>query len=259
MINAAIKNRRFKDLNPVVCGYEECGKGKSYGPAVRDIYLMHFLIDGKGLFVRDKKDYTVQKGQIFLIRPFEVTYYQADLEDPWVYEWIGFSGNMAQELFTEAGLDETCVFDAHDCAPIFDEMLSASNEPNYELYLLGKLYELFFALTKKVNIKKTVSREYVKHAIDILAANYMNDISISNIAHSLHIDRRYLCRIFTQEKGVSPQQYLVHLRMKKAAALFSDMNITVADAARSVGYSDQFNFSKMFKKIMGVTPSQYKK
>ena len=133
-----------------------------------------------------------------------------------------------------------------------------ANGENKEIYILGKLYELLYILAKDVPIKKVLSSDYVQRAIDFLEAKYASDVTISKVAVALNIDRRYLSRIFSHKVGVSPQKYLVNIRMKKALNLISEKGLNVAEAARSVGYSDQYNFSKIFKKTIGFAPSYYK-
>ena len=71
------------------------------------------------------------------------------------------------------------------------------------------------------------------------------------------LDQRYLTRLFKAKKGISLQQYIIDTKMKKAAILIKDFS--VADTAKMVGYDDVFNFSKMFKKNIGVSPLKYKK
>ena len=78
------------DINPSRCGVEACAPGHSFGPAVREYFLLHYVVRGKGIFRRGKREYTLQAGAIFVIRPGEVTYYEADMRDPWEDMWAGF-------------------------------------------------------------------------------------------------------------------------------------------------------------------------
>ena len=66
----------------------------------------------------------------------------------------------------------------------------------------------------------------------------------------LGIDRRYFSRLFTREAGVSPQAYLIAVRLQKAAGLLASRLCSVAEAAESVGYADAFAFSRMYKNSM---------
>ncbi len=70
------------DLNLYHCGSENCAPGHSYGPAIRDHYLIHYILDGKGFFQVNNKTYHLKNGQGFLICPDIITYYEADKENP---------------------------------------------------------------------------------------------------------------------------------------------------------------------------------
>jgi AraC-like DNA-binding protein len=98
---------------------------------------------------------------------------------------------------------------------------------------------------------------YTKRTKDYIMANYANHISIEGIAYMLGIDRRYLCRVFYKNTGNTPQNFLINYRLEKAAALLNKHSYSVSEAARSTGYDDIYNFSKMFKKKYGVPPSHY--
>jgi len=90
MNSKIIINKGYRDINPKVCGYEECVPGHFYGPAVRSYWLLHFVVSGKGRFKTPRGEYFLEKNDIFIIRPSDVTYYEADGDSPWSYIWIGF-------------------------------------------------------------------------------------------------------------------------------------------------------------------------
>ena len=85
MKDTLLDNLHMADINPRICGVEACAPGHSFGPAVREYFLLHYVVRGKGIFRRGKREYTLQAGEIFVIRPGEVTYYEADMRDPWEY------------------------------------------------------------------------------------------------------------------------------------------------------------------------------
>jgi AraC-like DNA-binding protein len=128
-----------------------------------------------------------------------------------------------------------------------------------EIFLCSKIYELFSYLHEEFNptLKGSTGNLYSKRAKDYIMANYANHISVENIANMLGIDRRYLCRVFSKNIGETPQNFLVNYRLEKAAVLLTKHSYSVGEAARSTGYDDIYNFSKMFKRKYGVPPSRY--
>ena len=104
-IRSSLK-RPFQDLRMVFCGREACKPLHSWGPVVRPTWIIHYILDGKGIFKTDAQTWHLHERQGFLIEPETQTFYQADAKEPWTYCWIGFEGSMAPMLVEELGLGE---------------------------------------------------------------------------------------------------------------------------------------------------------
>ena len=96
-----LNNVKFNDFRLCYCGYEECEPGHSFGPAVKNHYVLHYVLSGKGEFSVNNQHYTISKGEAFLIEPNVRAYYKADEETPWTYLWVGFDGDHAEEYLRE--------------------------------------------------------------------------------------------------------------------------------------------------------------
>lgn len=262
MHHIPLLNKCFKDINPLICGWETCDKGHFFGPASREYYLIHFIISGSGIFERAGKRYTLSKDSLFLISPYELTFYKADNENPWEYIWIGFNGSSAPDLLKNSGFsDGICTMHMPSLRNTFLSMKDAENmQRSSELYLCGKIFEFFSYVSEEFSQtqKGSSTSVYCKRAKDYIMANYASQLSVESIANMLGIDRRYLCRIFNKHTGNTPQNFIVNYRLEKAALLLSKYGYTVAEAGRSTGYDDIYNFSKMFKKKYGIPPSLYR-
>lgn len=246
LYNAILENKHFHDLNPLVFGGETCSPGYSFGYNIRDFWLVHYIVSGKGYYENNGKTYEVNTGNIFIIRPNEVTKYYTGQENNWTYIWIGFDGALA-ENFSSLPL----VVDLK--SNIFKEMLSVEGLINSkEEFLAGKLFLLYSEL-----FCDKVSSKYTEAVKNFIYNNYMSNTSVETIANSLNLNRRYLSRIFKQDTGVTIQEYILETRFCKAFELLSN-GYSVKDAAYMVGYSDPFVFSKLFKKHTGRTPASVK-
>ena len=100
-------NNEDRDLLLQFCGYSTTAPLHSFGPAVRPHYLIHFILNGKGIFQKGDKTYHLETGQGFFIEPDELTFYQADAKEPWEYLWVGFNGTMVPELLKQIGLSSS--------------------------------------------------------------------------------------------------------------------------------------------------------
>lgn len=256
-------NTGLRELYPLFCGFEDCSSGHSFGPAVRDYYLIHCVTSGFGTFYSRKKEYRLSRGQCFFICPDEVTFYKADDDNPWSYTWIAFSGENAA-LFTRlAGLDGEPVFGSEKITEIFENLRrqiadgALDNEKN-EFAMLSVLYAVFAQLPRKA-ASESQREFYVRQVRNYVDNMVSNPIYVQRIADFCRLDRHYLCRIFKAETGLTLQQYVIDCKMRKAKNLLLLSDISVGDVARSVGYYDAFNFSKMFKKHFGLSPTEFRK
>lgn len=242
-------DEQYAGLNPVQFGYEDCAPSHSFGPAVRDHWLLHYVAEGKGIFRRDDKEYTVKAGEIFVIPPFLETYYEADAKAPWRYIWVGFTcGEKLAKKFDQP------VIRCPGVGEIFDSMRRCRKmEGGKSAFLSSRIWEL---LSLMLEAGKT-DADYVEKALYYMRSEYMNDIRVGELAARLNLDRCYFSTMFTRRVGVSPSQYLIHLRLEKAAELMVVYGKSPSIAAVSVGYPDIYTFSKMFKKKFGCSPRQY--
>lgn len=256
-----VVNQNLRELNPLLCGFQECPSSHGFGPASREYYLLHFIVYGKGKFKVEDKIYNLSKGNIFIIRPNEITYYEADKEEPWKYIWIGFEIDKEGVLFEKSSFLNKDTLYSQASEYIFKNMLESEKfEISKELFLTSKLYELFSIIMEEEKNKSinNFPKIYVIKAESYILANYMHDITVESISKFLGINRGYFSTIFKKATGKSPKQYIVDVRLEKAARFLLENNFTASEAARSTGYSDIFNFSKMFKRKFGVSPLHYK-
>ena len=94
--------------------------------------------------------------------------------------------------------------------------------------------------------------------LDYLLSNYKNeDLTIKEIADQSYISEVYFRRLFKEEYGMSPQKYIINLRIQNAITLISSGYFSLKEVSSLSGYSDYKYFSVEFKKLVGRSPSQY--
>lgn len=246
-----IINKGYTDINPVQFGYEDCEKAHGFGPAIRTHWLLHFVVSGQGYFKIDGREYTLFAGDIFVIPPFVETYYQADDEKPWEYIWVGFTASLPLSVL------ETDIIHIPAAAHIFEDMKRCFRmQAGKTEFLCAKIWHLFSMLEEKN--QETV--DPIKNAVNIIDSEYMSDsLSIQSIADRVGLERTYFSNLFKQKTGFCPKQYLLRCRMEQAADLIKKHSYTVTVVALSVGYSDVYIFSKMFKRYFGISPTDFAK
>ena len=262
----------FVDLGLYQFGREDCDPAHSFGPAIRNHYLFHYILSGKGTFTwqdRKGRDNTavLRAGQGFLISPRQITTYIADERVPWEYCWLEFDGLRAREALEITGLSIN--------QPVYnpvhrefeekmrDEMIYiVQNKKEAPLHLIGHLYIFIDALTRSVREYRPsegkVKDFYIKEALAFIENNYMMNISVEDIAERSGLNRSYFGRLFREAVGKSPQEFLINYRMIKAAELLTLTRYSVSQIGVAVGYPNQLHFSRAFKSVYGVSPRNWR-
>ena len=242
-------NENYSGLNPVDVGMQQCKPKHFWGRGIRLHWLLHYVVSGRGIFILNDQTYKVNAGEIFAAPPYQEIYYEADEHDPWTYVWVSFTATAPLPL----SLDP--VIPCPKAGAIFESMiLCREMNQGAGAYVCGRLWELMSILLEQHNPEPN----YVEQALGYMNAGYMNEnTSIALIADTLSINRSYLYSLFKEKIGMSPQQYLINLRMEKAAELMTQYHESPTIAANSVGYSDFPTFSKMFKKHFGQSPRTF--
>lgn len=256
----------YEDLRFYEIGHQKCEPGYDFGPIIRDKFILHYVVRGKGHLEMDGQIFPVDAKQAFVIPAGVLSYYQADMEAPWEYIWLQFHGPKAVEILQKAGLTRhTPVFIPNaSCVELERCLFAMLDNPFREYATMGKLYEFFQQLTDlssrppRDDSREDAGLGYVRTVIQYIHEKYSEPIHIQEIADYCGLDRSYLGKIFKTATGQTPQKYLIVYRMKRAMELLQKTDMPIRHVGFSVGYNDPLAFSKVFKQETGRSPSEYR-
>ena len=258
-VNAA----EYVELAIVECGKEECVRDKAVCLGERNFHLFHYVLLGKGTLVINKKEYRLSKGNIFFIPAHAEAIYFPDKDDPWVYEWVGFTGTRVDSYLEALNLniDHPVISDKNKTyRPFFNSIVKRYVNNGYsDITSLGALYELFGEMIYEREGTQTMSKTSVtvQLAKDFIRNNYQTEITIEDIAKNANVTPNYLSAIFQKEENMTTKRYLTKIRMTQAMSLLQSGKMKVKDVAEAVGYPNQLHFSNEFKKYFGKSPISY--
>lgn len=230
----------------------------------RDYYLMYVLGGRMDAVIAGKKG-VLERGAVVCITPGTPYFYANTSEgtDFVRYRWIHFTGNNVDSVLS-------------NCEIVPNEIMRV--DVREEVYSLWEdLFYEFRNNTAKVDASAAVILPYIlmkvgKSKVEAGDGGRKLDLSIryihTHLASSLSVEElsameflspsRYR-EVFRKVTGYSPVEYITLLRLRQAAELLSEGEVTIEEAALAVGYTDRLYFQRVFKKHMGVTPGNYLK
>lgn len=126
-------------------------------------------------------------------------------------------------------------------------------------YLLEILYTVYSSLVKD-NPSNNNARgfEKIKKAFDYINEQYANKINVHDLAVLCSLSTNYFASLFKQQTGYAPNEYIIRVRIEKAKMLLTKSEDTISEISEKIGFGDMHYFSYYFKKIEGMSPSQYR-
>ena len=270
---SVFSNENFLDLRPYQYGWEQCSPLHSFGPFVRNHYLFHYVISGRGSLDATGPDgvtrrYDLGPDQGFLISPGLVNTYSADKREPWKYTWVEFDGLRVKEYLDSTGLGPTNpVYQPQSVqqgAAVRDQMLYIADHPKASpLHIIGNFFLFLDALIQSSSTRREASGSqlrdfYIHEAVTYMEQNYQRDLSVEEIADVCNLNRSYFSKLFKDSMGCPPQEFLIRMRLSKATELMKTSASSIGNIASVCGYPNQLHFSRAFKKRYGVSPREWR-
>lgn len=247
-------------LNIECIGYANNPEVTRFGAGIRNSYIIHYVISGKGWFNGNP----VSSGQGFLITPGMLEEYYPDTDDPWSFLWIISTDQKMADLFSYYPCDNKTNIFSYRYINEIESVAGMLTVNANAVYSSFETLELFLRIFNHQIHNRTHKAEfnsdiYVEAAINYIKTNVSSPITVSDLTGVLGISQPYLYRIFKEKCGKSPKQYMNDYRMEQAKLLLRDSKITVTQVANSVGFQDVLSFSKFFSSKTGISPQNYRK
>ena len=107
--------------------------------------------------------------------------------------------------------------------------------------------------------KENAKTDIVKRVLDYIHDNYMNEISLDDLALSVHISKEHLCRVFREVSDYSPIVYLNRYRIIQSAYMLRNNEKSISQISSDCGFNSSSYFNKQFMRFMKCSPSRYRK
>lgn len=256
-------------LGVLFAGYER-NRPDHRVQTVRDHYLFHYVLEGRGTFGLGKKTWSLQGGDGFLLAPGMAGRYAADARDPWVYVWVGFHGREAARLLPQVGFDTEALVRA-PLDPLLAGRLVGLVEilrdraPGFSLAAEGQMLLVLADLARLAGPRarvdmaaKAQALTWAEAAAEFIQTNHHRAIGVEAVAAYVGFSPSHLGRLFRAHYGTTVQAWLARTRIERAKLLLRTTDRPVSEVSRSVGYRDYATFEKRFRALTDSSPTHYR-
>lgn len=229
-------------------------------PFLRKNFCMHLAYKGEATLRVDGAEYLLTPGTLFITFPFQ----QFEIIDHgnFTYLYISFGGVGAEKLLSQFEVKkERMVFESFSHITDFWMTSIRRINPGNILILTESvlLYTLSYINQFEQKVENGINPKF-DEILQYIQNNFADpELSIGKLADIFCFNKKYLSALFAKNMPLKFTEYLTKIRIEHAIKLLEDDQISVAELASRCGFTDAFYFSKIFKKITGISPSKYQK
>lgn len=234
-------------------------------------YVLIYCIEGCGWFKVGDEEHTVTKNQCFILPASVPHSYGADEKEPWTIYWIHFKGKLADRyakcLLKPKNINPTIYSRISGRIDLYEEIFHTF-EMGYSrenlLYACSAFHHFMGTLCYLQQYRSAVATDDSKEDLISASIHYMKEniekrLTLSDIATHVGYSSSHFSSIFNMRTGHSPLNYFNQLKIQYACHLLDFTDIRINQVCFKIGIDDCYYFSRLFSKVMGVSPRDYKK
>jgi len=261
------ENPLSKSLYPVAMGFYKKAQGHAMTRDKHDDYLLIYCVDGGGFLKLNNKSFKISSGD-FIVLPKSIAHeYTAKKKTPWSIYWVHFEGRFAKNYITQIskqdganilpiGLHSRLITDFE---ALLDTRLSNSlfESHLHSCSLLSQIITYISLLYKQTQHQsdKSLNLEAVK---SLMLTHLHQQLDIDTLASTANLSKFHFIKRYKALTGRTPINDFIQMKIERACHLLDISNKSIASIGLELGYEDAYYFSRVFNKIMGISPTQYR-
>jgi AraC-like DNA-binding protein len=235
-----------------------------------DYAMLIYCIDGKGWYTINGKQHHIEKNRYVLLPCNKPYSFGADEKDPWTIYWVHFKGKLASSFMPSSPMSGSIIPGEYsrmqDRISLFEEIyrcFSMGYTKEYMTYSSMCLYMFlssFVYLEQFRSLRSTMHQEFSfsSKVIHYMQESIETSLTLDQIAKYFRYSPSHFSMLFHKETGVSPINYFIRLKVQKACQYIELTNMKIHEISFRLGFEEPAYFSRIFSKIMGISPSAYR-
>ncbi|RNA68504.1 AraC family transcriptional regulator [Alteribacter keqinensis] len=233
-----------------------------------DKYIFQYTVRGYGKIKIEDEIYTLDSGTAFMVTtPGDYEYYLPEESSEWEFIYITLYGDAAKYCWGKLTDTNGSILRFHPESRPIQTLLSIyaqANEKRIDTPYIGSslAYQMTMSLLEFTSAMDQPSARWhpgVAKAINHVKSHFAKELTIDTLAWEAGLSPYHFSRLFKQTTGYTPLQYVTFVRMYKAADLVLHTNYTFEEIARKTGYANANYMNKVFKKLTGISPREFRK
>lgn len=229
----------------------------------REDYYVMYVERGELEVFLNGSSAVARSGSTVIFPPNYPYTYAFEGNEPLSYVWAHFTGSYVAQFLAECGFGELPCLHHSACNPKiisgFDKLFDIyrANEPLQQQNLACGLENILLRMAS--GLKQAEGSRNLTKSLEYIHTYYSKEIHIPDLAKMESLSNSRYIAVFKQRTGMTPSEYIIHLRLNTACDLLRNRGMSVKEVAACVGYDNPHFFSKLFKKKIGLSPQTYKK
>ncbi len=250
---------------PISAGHFFCVDGYHLVRKNYNSLLITHILDGSFTYIKDGKHTTARKGDTVILDCYKPHEYYTN--DSFESIWIHIAGANSYELFEEIERSEGNLIKCKDIQHlrkllfrIFDGM--KGDYPTTELSVSLDIYKIFTELLNPQSTKSKGENSYedsIQIVKEYIAENLNESLTVGALAETINMSSSHFSRVFKQQTGFSPYDYILISRLNRAKYLLQVTDMTVSAIAYEIGFNSESNFIYFFTENEGISPGKFRK
>lgn len=264
------KHRLTDGLYPISLGMTQANNNYKLQQDNSQCHTLIYCVSGSGELDYHCKIRSIERGDLVIINPntpftFKISNTSKIAENT-VY-WINFTGDLAQDfaerllMKMDAGVAHAGVL--NNIVSDFDHLLALGARGYTATNVIHAVHILqqalsFLALQLRLTMFNN-SSSFDLEAVEALMRNSLHqELSLDTLAHYSQLSKFHFAKKFKELTDSSPIQHFINMKIQHACSQLDNSDIAIKDIASGLGYSDPYYFSRLFKKLVGISPKQYR-